>query len=553
MLEAHAPMKRRFTLVAFALVLLALLALPVGTHLRAKWRAEAYRRELSAGGEPATLSALQPVLSPEEIRTGAELVAAAGRFRQPFSNAPTMKLLAPGRALAACREKSLPTDESTNVWPGLEFLLAKNQDALDQVRTALAGPAGFGFSLDYSVGPSLLLPHLAKMKAAVQWLSLSAAVELHAGDMTNAFEDLYAFTKMVSGYGKEHLMISELVRIAMAAIAVTATWEALQCPGWNDRQLQLLHEEWQKLDLLTQAEAVLQVERLSLARTFEAGRGSFNAINFQPGGGNSGLNELAHVGKELVDNPSEGVKSALHRYPRYWGWKYWQSYEDEIANGKILQAAIDAVRQARGAGIPGLAVTRFTTSAARVSAAYPAAFKWLGDAFSGLGSGYSPAESTERFLMRIRTVEIERALLITAIGLKRYELKHGRYPENLNALSPEFAAQVPSDPMDGKPLRYRLNADGTFLLYSVGENGLDNGGNGEPLKEFPRQWWRARDAVWPWPASAEQVQAEFRRAQAEYAKRVKQESRNPATASLMEQFRKRYGLEPTAATNRTGK
>ena len=31
--------------------------------------------------------------------------------------------------------------------------------------------------------------------------------------------------------------------------------------------------------------------------------------------------------------------------------------------------------------------------------------------------------------------------------------------------------------MDGQPLRYRRNADGTFLLYSVGENGKDDGGD----------------------------------------------------------------------------
>ena len=42
---------------------------------------------------------------------------------------------------------------------------------------------------------------------------------------------------------------------------------------------------------------------------------------------------------------------------------------------------------------------------------------------------------------------------------------------------PEFVPKVPLDPVDGQPLRYRRNADGTFLLYSVGENGKDDGGN----------------------------------------------------------------------------
>jgi len=30
--------------------------------------------------------------------------------------------------------------------------------------------------------------------------------------------------------------------------------------------------------------------------------------------------------------------------------------------------------------------------------------------------------------------------------------------------------------MNGEPYHYRLNADGTFQLYSVGWNGVDDGG-----------------------------------------------------------------------------
>ncbi len=524
-------MKPRIKFAVLGAAVVTLVAVPVGTHYRAKARAEAYRRQLEANGEPTNLARLQPVFSPEEIRVGFELRAAAALFRGAYTSAPAMKFLAPGRALAVCREEVLPTDESTNLWPGLELLVQQNQPALVQLRTAMAGSDGFGFNLDYGLGPNLLLPHLAQMKASVQWLYLSAIIELHAGRTSNAWEDLEALTRIVAGFRKESLMISELVRIATAAIAIIPTWEALQSRGWNDEQLKELQEQWQGLDLLSQAEVVLRSERLSLAKTFEAGRHSFSAVNFVAGTGSSGFSELAQVGKEIVNDPGKGFAAALHRYPGYWGWRYWQSYEDEIAHGKIIQAAIDALRRARAAGIPAAAVSDFEASAARVSAAYPSAFKWM---------EYSPSTLHSRFLVRIRTVEIERALLICALALKRYELKHSQYPTDLSALVPEFVTQPPRDPMDGKPLRYRLNPDGTFLLYSIGENGVDDGGNPAPLKEAPRQWWRSRDAVWPWPASREEVQAEFQRAAAEY--------KNRGAAASLEAFRRRYGLMPATNT-----
>ncbi len=526
-------MKRSNKAAVLGAAVLVLVALPVGSHYRAKARAEAYRRQLQASGEPVDLARMQPAFSPEEIRVGFELRAAAGLFRGAYTSAPSMKFLAPGRALAVCQEEVLPTEESTNLWPGLEFMLQQNQPALEKLRAAMAGSDGFGFNLDYGAGPNLLLPHLAQLKASVQWLYLSALIELRAGRMTNAWEDLDALTRIATGFRKESLMISELVRIAIAAIAINPSWEALQRNGWKDEQLKSLQEQWQQLDLLTQAEAVLRTERLSLAKTFEAGRHSFSAVNFQPGAGGSGFSELAQVGKEIVNDPGKGFAAALHRYPGYWGWRYWQSYEDEIAHGKIIQAAIDAVRHARTTGIPAAAISDFEASAARVSAAYPSAFKWM---------EYSPSTVHKRFLERIRTVEIERALLIAALALKRYELKHGQYPADLSALVPEFVTRLPRDPMDGKPLRYRLNPDGTFLLYSIGENGIDNGGNPAPAPDALRQWWRARDAVWPWPATRAEVQAEFQRAVAEHKKRGAASS-----LSAMEAFRRRYGLMP--ATN----
>jgi hypothetical protein len=102
-------------------------------------------------------------------------------------------------------------------------------------------------------------------------------------------------------------------------------------------------------------------------------------------------------------------------------------------------------------------------------------------------------------------------VVVTAIALKRYELRHYQLPATLDQLTPDLLQTVPIDCMDGQPLRYRPNADGTFLLYSVGENGVDDGGNpslekGVTSSSYYWQNLHALDWVWPQPATPAEVQ-----------------------------------------------
>ena len=93
--------------------------------------------------------------------------------------------------------------------------------------------------------------------------------------------------------------------------------------------------------------------------------------------------------------------------------------------------------------------------------------------------------------------ETERQMTLAAIALKRYQLRHGTLPPSLEALVPELLPTVPYDYMSAKPLGYRLKADGTYVLYSVGEDGKDDGGDPTPPPGTPPGLWGGRDAVWP--------------------------------------------------------
>ncbi len=113
-------------------------------------------------------------------------------------------------------------------------------------------------------------------------------------------------------------------------------------------------------------------------------------------------------------------------------------------------------------------------------------------------------------LGRTLRMEAARAVVVTAIALKRFQMKQGAWPDTLGQLVPEYLPSVPMDPYDGKPLKYHPNVDGTFLLYCVGEDGVDDGGDLTPVRPTwstaAVDWQRARDWVWPQPASAVEVQ-----------------------------------------------
>ena len=62
-----------------------------------------------------------------------------------------------------------------------------------------------------------------------------------------------------------------------------------------------------------------------------------------------------------------------------------------------------------------------------------------------------------------------------ALALKIYKSKHGKYPDSLNALIPDILESLPLDPFSGKDFIYRKKNEG-FIVYSVGQNLIDNGG-----------------------------------------------------------------------------
>ncbi len=88
----------------------------------------------------------------------------------------------------------------------------------------------------------------------------------------------------------------------------------------------------------------------------------------------------------------------------------------------------------------------------------------------------------------------------TVLALRLYELRHGELPADLNALVTDgILAEIAADPCSSERLRYDRTRR---IIWSVGENGKDDGGDATDERGKPAwNWWDGRDSVWELPAA----------------------------------------------------
>ena len=84
----------------------------------------------------------------------------------------------------------------------------------------------------------------------------------------------------------------------------------------------------------------------------------------------------------------------------------------------------------------------------------------------------STLQSANRFAFA--QVQVDEARI--ACRLERYRLAQGKYPQALGDLMPAYGPDLPRDVMNGQSYHYKLLGDGTYLLYSVGWDQVDDGG-----------------------------------------------------------------------------
>jgi hypothetical protein len=503
--------RRRKTLIALGIMLGVAILVPVIRHYQLRAATEAYIAQLKAQGEPMELpQVIPPPVPPDQngadtFRRAAALIDADTHLG--YTNyAYGMGMIAAGKAMVRWWQPDIRDSDGTNSWESVEAAVDQNTQSFALLQQIIARP-DFDFHIKYEKGVTDLdftNLYLPESKRAAQWLETAAICGLRRGDTASAVENLHAMLALSKALRDERLVISELVRIAIANIALTVNWEVLQSTNVTDGQLAELQNDWMGLDFVRGEENALEMERLM---------GCMNADKWR----NCGL-ELQHFLEPDVSAPGffDQGATALRRVniaTKVLLWRYWWSYPDELQMLKGYQLSLAATHSAEtnGSFLKPIEDQKKELEILRIGAfgsGWEVMFGQDMDMHRMLSASVTPLSFV---LNRVMMAETTKQVVVAATALKRYQLKHGTYPPDLNSLVPEFLPKVPLDPVDGCPLRYRRNADGTFLLYSVGENGQDDGGNPALEKNFKSSiyYWQiphALDWVWPQPASPAEIQ-----------------------------------------------
>lgn len=358
-----------------------------------------------------------------------------------------------------------PGAPADDVLAGLEPLSA----GLAEIAAALERPES-QFDIRWEDNFAALLPHLSHLKAIDRLFGVRALARLAKRDTEGAFADTMLGLQLPETLVGEPLIISQLVRRAMAAIAIEPLGAGIVDHQWTDRQLAEFQARLASRHYLEGFVLALEGERCLLT---------------------AGLEQcIAHpeMVRQLFD-AEEHSKEAKYIDWAVYGPHGWLR-QNQAASVRRITAILEALRTAAAAGPPA------RNALAIGESAWPPELRRPLDV--GLYTFFarvseSSARETHRVVETAARAETLNALAIVACALERFRIAHGAYPETLAELSPAYLGSPALDPMDGKPLRYGRLPDGSFKLYSVGPNLKDDGG-----VYFRKD---SGDLDWPWPAA----------------------------------------------------
>ena len=92
--------------------------------------------------------------------------------------------------------------------------------------------------------------------------------------------------------------------------------------------------------------------------------------------------------------------------------------------------------------------------------------------------------------------------IILACAIERFRNDHKKLPDALDQLVPKYIAAVPNDVFTGKPLRYKIKSDSHYILYSIGEDGVDDGGSAAMIFGSWVIWQSETKGDWVWNSEA---------------------------------------------------
>ncbi|MHC4203684.1 MAG: hypothetical protein ACYSTT_03480 [Planctomycetota bacterium] len=313
----------------------------------------------------------------------------------------------------------------------IEGYLADNQETLDLLRKAAAME-----HCHYDWDMAGALSDLKHLRYGAFLLAAAARLSAHQGDTEAALVYVDDGLHLARSVRREPALISYLVHIACTAMSLRSLEQTLSAMPLTDEQLVRVDQMLTEADAACDFTQALITERCS---TIE-----FIRNPSQMGGAGARMRSIPILGRV-------GLADML----------------DYMAN------CIEASKLPQDQRV--------------------ARFRQIGDELEGLGLLHVVAKTLAPALSRVAQLDLRFQADIdmarTAVAIERYRLTKGVLPEDLATLVPDYLDQVPIDPFDGQPIRYRRTEPG-YRLYSVFEDSQDHDGKGkeEVDRNDPHDW-----------------------------------------------------------------
>jgi hypothetical protein len=341
-----------------------------------------------------------------------------------------------------------------------------------ELRTASATHPYCRFKADYSVLPPFERPFslLTEQIGVAKKVAFHARLALRENKPDLALSDIELNLRLADGVEKDPTLVAGLVTIGMVAINRGVIEEGLTNHAWNDAQLAELQSQLAKFDFLSGYQFTMRGETIT---------GSMAMLDYVKG--------LHQKGKTLGGENERVIDDEM-------GFKHWPGGWLDLNKSQIVDFEFRVL-----AGVDPKErrvhpeVLRNLDVELQHDEAIPRRFLPWNILFAVTMRPLTNAQ------MKFAQAQVSTDQALVACALERYRLANGAYPAALDVLTPQFIDAVPHDVMNGEPYRYRLNADGTYLLYSVGWNQRDDGGIEVKEENGVSRDYTKGDWLWPMP------------------------------------------------------
>lgn len=383
------------------------------------------QNEIRARGEPLTakeLAALHSLPAGETDKTALLLAIIAKIETEEFEQA-AMELPLVGHG-------EDPPASLSDDWPEHDQVRAFLQDQaelLAEIESAALAPGEVRFSIAFEEHAWAASDYLQFIRIASRMLWLKALSAAVNGDDDLAFQSIHGMYELARSIESEPVLLSQLHLASRHESASEAISQCLPHTDWTDEQLQQLIDHCLRRDWRDNLRLGLLGERA--------------------------FGELILTDPEVLAN--DGWNETLVADDRRFQLEYWTEMLDlvELEFPEIEQ---EALRMNEELDAEFETKTQFRIYSMQMLIAP-----------TGVTRSFAQAQARDR-------------ATAVQLAIERYRKQHGKRPETIEQLTPDFLPEVPVDPFNGEPLRYIAGPEET-LVYSVGPNMKDDGGDYESL------------------------------------------------------------------------